>query len=71
MENPLRFVEGHGNHATRGFLDPKIGVIEKPLTSADLMSKVLKLLTAPSGPDSDLLAREFKEVWLAQPPRQL
>jgi hypothetical protein len=71
MENPLRSVEGHGNHATRGFPDLEVRVIEKPFTSADSMSKVRKLLTASSEPGSDSLATGFKEVWLAQPPQQL
>ena len=71
MENPRRVVEGHGNDATRGFPDPEVRVIEKPFTSADLMSKVRKFLPVPPEPDSDLLATGFKEVWLAQSPRQL
>ncbi len=70
METPVRSPEGHGNHATRGFPDPEVRVVEKPFTSADLMSKVRKLLPASSEPDSDSLATRCKELWLAQSPQQ-
>ena len=68
---PVLFMSGYhvGTIATRGVLEPQIRVIEMPFPSADLMSKVRKLLPASSEPDSELLAAEFKEVWLAQSPR--
>lgn len=70
---PVLFTSGYyvGTIATRGVLEPEIRVIEKPFPSADLMSKVRKLLPASTEPDSELLASGFKEVWLAQSPRQL
>ena len=54
---PVLFMSGYNADAiaTRGVLDPGISVVEKPFTSADLISKVLELLPTASDPDSDLL----------------